>query len=87
MEAAEYAIARAEASLDRVIGHRTRILLGRCASAAFLGAPVAWFGAGMQWNGVSFGGLAVGVALFALSDVPRPHGPRPGEDAERSDRS
>lgn len=68
MEAAEYAIARAEASLDDAIGRRTRITLGRCVGAAILGLPVAWFGAGMQWNATAFGGLAAGVALFALID-------------------
>jgi hypothetical protein len=81
LEAAEYAVARAEASLDDALGRRTRIMLGRCASAAALGTPVAWFAAGMHWNAVAFGGLAAGVGLFALIDAvrSRPRGPARGD--------
>jgi len=71
MEAADYAIARAEESVDRVIGRRARTLLARCCSAAILGAPIAWYVAGMHWNGIAFGGLAAGVALFAMLDAVR----------------
>jgi len=69
MEAADYAIARAEAVVDRKIGHDARVRLGRLCGAAVLGAPLAWFIAGRRWDGVAIGGLAAGVALFAVVDV------------------
>jgi hypothetical protein len=71
MEAADYAISRAEASVDRAIGHDARVRVGRLLSATILGAPLAWFIAGRHWNGIAIGGLAAGVALFAVVDVIR----------------
>ena len=71
MEAADYAIARAEGSVDRAIGRDARVRVGRICGATILGAPVAWFIAGRHWDGIAVGGLAAGVALFAVIDVVR----------------
>jgi len=71
MEAADYAIARAEETVDRAIGKRARTVLERCTCAAILGAPLAWFVAGRHWDGIAVAGLALGVALFATIDAIR----------------
>jgi hypothetical protein len=71
MEAADYAIARAEETVDRAIGKRARTIVERCGCAAILGAPLAWFLAGRHWNGIAIAGLTLGVALFATIDAIR----------------
>ncbi len=71
MEAADYAITRAEESVDRAVGRGVRVWLTRILCATILGAPVAWFIEGRHWDRIAVGGLAAGVALFAVLDVIR----------------
>ena len=85
MEAAGYAIAQAENSADRIIGRGARLVLGRLCAAAVLGAPVAWYIAGMHWNSVACAGLFAGIALYALLDAVRSAVRRARAGAKKSD--
>ena len=66
LEAAEYAVAAAEAKLDAKIGRGLRRALGRYLGAIVIGLPVAWVVCDFKWTRDGFIGIAVGVALFAL---------------------
>ncbi len=71
MHAAEFAMLRFEAKVDRAIGRELRLVVGRYAAVLFIGAPIAWAFSGFRWDTTSTYGLIAGVFLYALVDVVR----------------
>ncbi len=71
MEAADYAIADAEARIDRRFGRTTRVLAGKYIAVVVLGVPIAWLINGRRFDGIALAGLGAGLIVYAVVDVVR----------------
>jgi hypothetical protein len=68
IDAAEYFLMGLEARLDRIVGHTTRLALGRYAALLIIGVPLAWALNDFHWGVPAKLGLVGGMLLYAIVD-------------------